>query len=214
MSIATQTSSDYKQTILDLLPEQGRWTDEKYLWLTDYTPRLVEFTDGYIEQLPMPTQLHQGISKFFLFAFTVFLGPLGGEAFCSPLRMRIRPGKYREPDVLLIKDVKDPRCFNRFWTGADLTLEVVSEDNPERDLVDKRHDYAEANVPEYWIVNPQNETITVLKLENGAYTEHGVFGRGQQATSIVLAGFRVNVDDVFNVYVPPDSPDDNSEPEA
>ena len=37
----------------------------------------------------------------------------------------------------------------------------------ERDLVDKRGDYAEGRVPEYWIVNPQTETITVLRLPHG-----------------------------------------------
>lgn len=41
------------------------------------------------------------------------------------------------------------RADRRFWDGADLALEVVSEDKQERDLVDKRADYAEAHVPEY-----------------------------------------------------------------
>src|SRR5258707_732732 len=81
-------------------------------------------------------------------------------------------------DLLLVKDAKDPRRQNRFWLGADLTLEVVSEDKPARDLIDKRHDYAEGGVPEYWIVNPQDETITVLKLDGSVYVEHGVFRRG------------------------------------
>ena len=112
--------------------------------------------------------------------------------------------------MLLVKSAKDPRRRNRFWTGADLTLEVVSVDKPERDLIDKRHDYAEGNVPEYWIVNPQAETITVLRLENGAYVEHGVFGQGEQATSVILPGFSVKVTEVFDVDVPPDS----DEPEA
>jgi Uma2 family endonuclease len=97
-----------------------------------------------------------------------------------------------------VKDAKDPRRQNRFWTGADLTMEVVSEDKPARDLVDKRHDYAEGTVPEYWIVNPQDETITVLKLEGPAYVERGVFRRRDTATSLVLPGFRVSVDAVFD----------------
>jgi hypothetical protein len=45
-------------------------------------------------------------------------------------------------------------------------------------------------------------------LENGAYVEHGVFGRGQIATSVILPGFSVAVEDVFNVDVPPEEPDD------
>ena len=123
--------------------------------------------------------------------------------------MRVRRGKYREPDVIAVKDANDKRRRNRFWTGADFSLEVVSEDKPERDLVDKVKDYAEAKVPEYWIVNPQNETITVLTLCEGVYAEHGVFVRGQVATSVIFPGFSVKVDDVFNVDRVPDDPEDD-----
>ncbi len=37
------------------LPPQGAWSDEAYLWLTDHSRRLIEFTDGWLEELPMPT---------------------------------------------------------------------------------------------------------------------------------------------------------------
>lgn len=177
------------------------------MWLTDDTNRRVEFTDGYLEPLPMPTDKHQSIAEFFLIAFTTLLGPLGGKAHIAAVRMRIRPGKFREPDVLLVKNAKDRRRYNRFWTGADLCLEVVSPDKSERNLVDKRHDYAEGGVPEYWIVNPLTETITVLRLENGIYVEHGVFGRGQRATSVILQGYEVDVAEVFDIECPPDGPD-------
>jgi hypothetical protein len=42
-------------TVLDLQLLQGLWTQAQYLTLTDYSRRLLEFTDGYIEVLPMPT---------------------------------------------------------------------------------------------------------------------------------------------------------------
>ena len=43
-----------------------------------------------------------------------------------------------------------------------MVVELISLDKPERDFVEKHRDYAEVQVPEYWIVNPQDETITVL----------------------------------------------------
>lgn len=46
---------------LNLLPQQGQWSEEEYLWLTDHTNRLLEFTDGYSEVLPMPTDKHQTV---------------------------------------------------------------------------------------------------------------------------------------------------------
>jgi hypothetical protein len=65
-------------------------------------------------------------------------------------------------------------------------------------LVDKRGAYAEAQIPAYWIVSPQSETITVFYLEGPAYVEHGVFGRSATATSVVLEGFSIVVDAVFD----------------
>ena len=74
----------------------------------------------------------------------------------------------------------------------------MSEEKPERDLIDKRGDYAEAGVPEYWIVNPQTDTITVLCLRGDAYEEAGAYRRGESAPSVLLAGFSVDVAAVFD----------------
>jgi hypothetical protein len=48
-------------------------------------------------------------------------------------------------------------------------------------------------------VNPEEATITVLTLENGVYTAHGVFRRGETATSALLTDFTVSVDAVCDV---------------
>ncbi len=60
-------------------------------------------------------------------------------------------------------------------------------------------DYAEAGIPEYWIVNPLEGTIIVLTLEAGAYVAHSVFRRGEQASSKLLSGFTVDVDAAFDL---------------
>lgn len=204
MTTTVKTASEFtspgelKSLLLDLLPNQGNWSEEEYLWLTDHTNRRVEFTDGFIEALPMPTDNHQAILQFMFLALYAYILPLGGKVHFSPLRLRIRAKKFREPDLILLRSAKDARRENRFWLGADLTLEVVSKDKPERDLVDKRHDYAEGGIPEYWIVNPVTETITVLRLEGNTYVEHDVFARGSTATSALLTGFAVNVDAVMD----------------
>ena len=191
-------SLEWKDLLADILPAQGLWSEEEYLVLTDHRSRLIEFTDGYLEVLPMPTDRHQTILKFLLFAFVFFVEPKGGNVQFAPLRLRIRAGKFREPDLLLVLSATDPRRQNRFWLGADLALEVVSEHKPERDLVEKRTDYAEAQVPEYWIVNPQTETIIVLRLRGTAYEEVGTFRRGESATSVLLPEFSITVADLFN----------------
>jgi Uma2 family endonuclease len=192
------SATDLQDWLLDVLPRQGCWSEEEYLWLSDQTNRLVEYTDGYIEVLPMPTRRHQAIVRYLFLMLNALVAPAGGTVFFAPFRLRVRKRKFREPDLLLLKDASDSRNQERFWTGADLTLEVVSKKKAERDLVDKRHEYAEAGVSEYWIVNPQDETITVLKLAGTAYVEHGVFRRGDTATSAILPGFAVDVNAVFD----------------
>ncbi|MGH7194177.1 MAG: Uma2 family endonuclease [Candidatus Saccharimonadales bacterium] len=188
----------WKDLLVDVLPQQGEWTEEQYLVFTDHTNRLIEFTDGCLEPLPMPTDRHQAVLAFLFSAFHAFIDSRGGKVRFSPLRLRIRRHKFREPDLLLLLSADDPRRQNRFWMGADLALEVVSPDKPQRDLVDKRFDYAEGRVPEYWIVNPESETISVLKLQDDAYLEAGTFGRGESAMSSLLAGFSIDVSMVFD----------------
>ena len=75
---------------------------------------------------------------------------------------------------------------------------MASPDNPDRDLVEKRADYAEAGIPEYWIADPRDETIRVLSLRGSAYVEHGVYRRGDTAASALLAGFGAEVSAVFD----------------
>jgi len=185
-------------TDMDLAALQGSWTVEQYLRLTDQTNRLIEYTDGRIEVLPMPTERHQAILEWLFLALRTYIERLGGKVRFAPLRVRVGEGKFREPDILLMRDARDQRRQNRYWQGADLVAEVVSEDDPERDVTTKRADYAGAAIPEYWIVNPMNETITVLELKGSAYVEHGVLGRGEQATSKLRAEFGVSVDEVFD----------------
>jgi Uma2 family endonuclease len=186
---------------IDLGPLQGLWTEEQYLALTDSTNWLMEFTDGMIEVLPMPTDNHQVILLYLYRALYGFIQPRGGTVLVAPLRLHIRARKYREPDILLVRDARDSRRRNRFWYGADLVVEIVSADderNRERDIGVKPADYAEAGVPEYWIVDPEAGQITVLTLAGATYAEHGRFQRGAQATSVLLAGFAVDVNAVLD----------------
>jgi Uma2 family endonuclease len=192
------TSQDWKELMLEILPPQGEWSEEQYLILTDHRSRLIEFSDGFLEVLPMPTDQHQTLLKFLFLAFFRFFETRGGNVQFAPLRLRIRPGKFREPDLLVLVAATDERRQDRFWLGADLLVEVVSEDKPERDLIDKRGDYAEAGVPEYWIVNPQTQTVAVLRLQDGGYEEAGVYRRGESAASILAPEFTIEVNQVFD----------------
>ncbi len=203
MALATRlpmlriATTDY-ETVVDLASLQGLWTTEQYLAMTDHSRRLIEFSSGSIEVLPVPTDRHQVISRFLLFALFAWVQRIGGTVLYAPLRLQIREGTFREPDLLLVRDASDLRRQNRYWLGADLVVEIVSPDDPERDTVEKVADYAEAAIPEYWIVNPLDQTITILTLEDDTYSVHGIFQRGASASSVVLEGFSIAVETVFD----------------
>ena len=197
MAISTEQST-LDPAILALLPEQGTWTVRDYLWLTDGTNRLAEFTDGTIEVLPMPTEKHQAISSLLYLALLAMMQRIGGKVFYAPLRLRVGPRMFREPDLLLVLTADDPRRGNSYWEGADLVVEIVSPDDPSRDYVQKREDYARAGISEYWIVDPETEKMTVLQLAGTTYAEHGVFGRGTLARSALLPELVIDVDAVLD----------------
>jgi Uma2 family endonuclease len=79
-----------------------------------------------VEVLPTPTRKHQAISRVLFLAFLAFVPPLGGTVFYAPLRVRVAPGRFREPDLVLLLDANGPRNQNAFWRGADLVVETVS----------------------------------------------------------------------------------------
>jgi Uma2 family endonuclease len=181
-----------------LFPPQGMWSEEEYLSLS--TNRLVEFSDGTVEVLPMPTEFHQLILLFLLDSFRKHIEPRDlGKILFAPLRVRTIPGKIREPDILFLLAANSSARGNDYWRKADLVVEIVSDDDRRRDLETKRFEYAQAGFPEYWIVDPRDSRITVLTLVGDRYLEHGVFTTGQRASSVLLPGFEVDVTQVFAV---------------
>ncbi|MXY07004.1 MAG: Uma2 family endonuclease [Gammaproteobacteria bacterium] len=183
--------------LLAARPPQGCWKENDYLWLTDRRTRLVELADGCIEELPAPTDGHQSTLLNLFRQFDQYVLTHGGVALVAPLILRIREGLFREPDLMLLRDARDTRRQDRYWLGADLVAEVVSPDDPDRDYGRKRTDYAEAGIPEYWIVDPRQPEITVLTLGEDGYIDRVPFGLGDFATSSVLDGFSVAVSTVF-----------------
>jgi Uma2 family endonuclease len=180
-----------------LFPDQGTWSEQEYLDLN--SNQLVEFSGGLIEVLPMPTTSHQRIVGYLYRTILASLlpGKLGSVLF-APLKVRLWPGKFREPDLVFLLAGHADRIGEDFWEGADLVIEVVSDENRRHDLETKRREYAQAGIPEYWIVDPRDGRSTVLRLDGPAYAEHGAFGRGQSATSALLEGFAVPVADVLD----------------
>lgn len=182
-----------------LFPLQGHWTEAAYLAL-DANHRIVELRDGFLEVHPVPSFLHQFISQFLLQVLNEFLrGRNLGAAVMAPCPVRLAESRLREPDVFVVRP-QHLTSLQEPSSGADMVVEVVSPGakSRHRDLIEKRAEYAEAQIPEYWIVDPEKRTITVLALgETAEYEVHGEFAAGQRATSQLFPDFSVEVDAVF-----------------
>ena len=182
-----------------LFPMQGTWTEREYFGLSNR--RRVEFSGGTLEVLAMPTEAHEFMVLFLYRVLYDYVraGKLG-TVLTAGLKVRLWEGKFRMPDVLFMRAEHSPRRGNEFWDGADLVMEVVSDEDRRRDLEVKRFEYARGGIPEYWIVDPQERRVTVLTLASavaGTYAVHGEFSPGQRAASVLLPGFEVDVTALF-----------------
>ena len=185
--------------IARLFPTQGNWSLDDYLDLEARSGnQLVEFSCGKIEVLPVPSLNHQRIVRrlFKRLDQVVENGKLG-EVFFAPTKVMLWDEKIREPDVLFVANEHIQASTQQWFRQIDLVIEVISPDDPSRDLETKRREYAQAGIAEYWIVDPRSQEILVLTLDGKRYSVHGVFGAGETATSVLLPEFSVSVVDVF-----------------
>lgn len=198
--------------IATMFDPQGTWTEAQYLDFTDSTNRIIEFTHGRLEFLAMPSVLHQRIVKFLFRLLDDFvIAKALGEVLPGGIRVRTSDEKFRIPDVIYLANSDQEEWFgDRFFRGASLAIEVVSDDpnSHERDYTTKTADYAEARIPEYWIVDPQEQLITVLTLEKTgtSYREQGTYRAGETVRSELLSGFEVTVEAVFAAGKSPKKP--------
>jgi Uma2 family endonuclease len=150
----------------------------------------------------MPTEVHEAIVRFLFLALYGFVDKKKlGEVYFNGIRLRIRPRKIRLPDIVFLHQDHFHVRHNRIWDGADLVMEVVSDDPKDykRDYQEKLADYAEARIAEYWIIDPERQVVIVHQLDGHRYAVHGEFTRSQQATSVLLEGFGVDVAALFAV---------------
>ncbi|MEK7277905.1 MAG: Uma2 family endonuclease [Chloroflexota bacterium] len=186
-----------KDVVYDFFREEF-WPDEAYSVFANNFNRQIELSNGKVVILPMPTLLHQRLSKRLFKMLDLWLAEHKlGEALYAPHPIRLWPGKYREPDVMAWLDEHRDRMGEQESAPPDLAVEIVSPGNEPHDTDTKFKEYALAGISEYWIVNPKTARISVYAIEGRDYKLVGDFGSGERARSNILTGFEVAVDDLF-----------------
>ena len=89
---------------------------------------------------------------------------------------------------------------DRFVAAPELVVEIVSpgSENRARDLKVKRRLYGKYGVQEYWIVDPENKSVTIFYLSSNALAQIRIAKDGDDITSPLLPGFTLSVSSIFD----------------
>ncbi len=194
------TQDVYADWIAQLFPPQGKWRESDYFELPD-SMQIIELSNGEISMTPPPTPVHQRVVRLLAFALDDLARQNDlGEVLFSPVAVRLWEGKIREPDVLFVRKENLSRIKETHVDGPpDWIAEVISPGSRGTDEIDKLVEYAQAGVPEYWLLNPEGKTVRIYHLETGVYVLKGTYVVGQVASAVTIPGFEVRVGEVFGL---------------
>ncbi|WP_310487223.1 Uma2 family endonuclease [Chamaesiphon sp. VAR_69_metabat_338] len=151
---------------------------EEYLNYDDGTDILYELVNG--ELIPMSPESYQNQQvSISLIAYFLRLG-LPPRLLVNQMAIAVTGGRAtaRIPDLTVLSEdlALELQENNRSIILADmppptLVVEVVSPNQDKRDYRYKRSEYAARQIPEYWIVDPILDKVTILELVEGLYEE-------------------------------------------
>ena len=163
----------------------------------------VELIKGFIRKMsPSPSSSHQKISYNITGAFFETFKRNSCSVYVAPFDVRLpiksakKDSTIVQPDLCVICD--ETLLDEQGCNGApDLIVEILSPNNSNHDLHTKFNLYQEAEVKEYWIVEPQEKIVLVYCLKDGHYFGLKPFVEGQIIESLLFPELKVAVDDVF-----------------
>ena len=178
------TYADYAAT-----PEGERW----------------ELIDGVLYHMAAaPNIRHQTVSLVLGALIDRHVMPLLlGLLYRAPCAVFLLGESAVEPDLLYISASRRHIVADRGCEGApDLVVEILSPSNRGHDLAVKRELYARHGVPEYWIIDPDRETLLVLTdpvTSNGVgeYTIEAIYQAGDTLTTDRIPDLAIAVTDIF-----------------
>jgi Uma2 family endonuclease len=161
-----------------------------------------ELIDGEHHVTPSPNRKHQavvwnltGLIWSYLQAHPV------GRAFCAPFDVVFSEFDVVEPDLLFVSNARKGTVLTtQHVNGApDLVVEVGSPGTRRRDEKLKHRLYEQQGVLEYWIVDPELETIGVFRLVEGRFVLAQTLSQreGDSLITPLLPGFSVPLTRVF-----------------
>lgn len=165
----------------------------------------VELIKGRIFKMPpAPNLKHQRISGDIFYEFKTFVKNTKCQVFHAPFDVRLpissTKGKVDtvvQPDITVVcnEDILDVQGCNG---SPDLVVEILFPGNTKREMKDKFELYLAAKIPEYWLIDPERETIIIYFLDNSnEYIDSKPYMDGDTIKSKTLKGFELVVSNIF-----------------
>ena len=157
-----------------------------------------ELIDGELMPMPSPKEIHQKILKIAAGWFLLVEASGLGTFYFAPFDVILSDFDVVQPDLIFVSNARSRIITEDNIRGApDLVVEILSPSTADYDRTTKRDLYERYGVPEYWLVDPYAKTITILRLGADGYNTHAVYGEGDALTSPTLAGFSMNLSELF-----------------
>lgn len=180
------------------IPKKDKWTYSDYAQLP---PELrCEIINGKLVMEPAPLYGHQKVSRNLEFELIAYIrGKVKGIVLNAPMDVVLDNTHVFQPDLLFISEKNKHLVANqKAVQGApDMVVEVLSPGTLVYDRVKKKAFYEKFGVEEYWIVDPQNQSIEVYTLEQGLYELYSSAELKGPAKSKVIEGFTVEAEEIF-----------------
>ncbi|PZS12203.1 MAG: hypothetical protein DLM64_05370 [Solirubrobacterales bacterium] len=146
-----------------------RALDLEDLYATPDDGNRYEILDGALVTSPPPGSAHQIVAAELAALLGEGARSRGLRALFAPLAWRIGPGQVPEPDLMVLTpEAIGPRAIER---PPLLVVEILSPSGRGRDLSEKRLIYAAGRAAWYWIVDPEEPSLAVLRLAGDVYEE-------------------------------------------
>jgi Uma2 family endonuclease len=183
------------------------FTTEEYLAYDDGTDTRYELVDGMLVEMPpeSPANCTLGKMIFFELAKHVPLTLLHYKDI--EIEVSGRRAKVRLPDLLVLNEEcrivlqgKTRNTITHDMPPPDLVIEIVSPGaiNRARDYRYKRTEYAARGIPEYWIVDPEMQQLTICNWNEGQYEDTIVMG-DHRIPSTVIPSWQLTAEQVFSL---------------
>jgi Uma2 family endonuclease len=121
-----------------------------------------------------------------------------GEMYFAPVDVLLSEFNILVPDLIYISKQRAHILTLQNVQGApDLVVEILSPSTSSRDRRLKRDVYERTGVQEYWIVDPDTDSITVYRRADQRFAEPLRLGRHDALTTPLLPGLELPIDRIL-----------------